>query len=100
MSAKSAPQLRPSALHHARSAVLHVRGTLAILGLAVAMSASAWLLERTEPEPLEFTAVAQPESGPSNASSAPDTAATTTPTSNTTKPSRKDSDMHSYYVSF
>jgi len=52
MSAKSAPQLLASPLHRARSAVLHVRGTLAILVLAMAMSGAAWLLEHAPGEAL------------------------------------------------
>jgi soluble lytic murein transglycosylase-like protein len=46
MMAKSAPQLSASALNHTRSAVLHVRGTVAILILALLMSGAAWLLDR------------------------------------------------------
>jgi hypothetical protein len=64
MSAKSAPQLRASPLHRARSAVLHVRGTLAILALALAMSGTAWLLEHAPGEPSPSEAVSEPETAP------------------------------------
>ena len=45
MNAKSAPQLLVSPFRRARSAVLHVRGTLSILVLALVMSGAAWLLD-------------------------------------------------------
>jgi soluble lytic murein transglycosylase-like protein len=66
MSAKSAPQLLASPLHRARSAVLHVRGTLAILVLALLMSAAAWLLDRGQNDPFAVG----PAAGPDTASTA------------------------------
>jgi soluble lytic murein transglycosylase-like protein len=61
MTAKSAPQLLVSRLRRARSAVLHVRGTLAILVLAVLMSGAAWLLEH-RPDRSMSVATAEAES--------------------------------------
>jgi soluble lytic murein transglycosylase-like protein len=59
MTAKSAPQLFVARLHRARSAVLHVRGTIAILVLAAFMSGAAWLLEHRPAEAVSVpTAVA------------------------------------------
>jgi soluble lytic murein transglycosylase-like protein len=45
MSAKPAPQLLLSPIHHARSAALRLRGALAILALAVLLSGAIWQLE-------------------------------------------------------
>lgn len=50
MTAKSAPQRLVDRLHRARSAVLHVRGTMAILVLAAFMSGAAWLLDQKQAE--------------------------------------------------
>ncbi len=60
MSAKSAPQL-VSPLNHARSTALHVRGTLAILAIALVMAGAAWLLEHGRAEPLAAFEVPQSE---------------------------------------
>ena len=65
MIAKSAPQLLASPLHRARSAVMHVRGTLAILMLALLMSGAAWVLERGPGEALAFEALNEPETASS-----------------------------------
>ncbi|HZN25438.1 MAG TPA: lytic transglycosylase domain-containing protein [Burkholderiales bacterium] len=70
MLAKSAPQLLASPLHRARRAVLHVRGTLAILVLALLMSGAAWLLDRGRNESGTADAVVQPESAPASEISA------------------------------
>lgn len=60
MSAKSAPQLLVSPLHHARSAALHVRSTLFILSLALLMAGAAWLLQRDEAHLLAAASQSQP----------------------------------------
>ncbi len=60
MSAKSAPQL-VSPLNHARSAAMHVRGTLFILALALIMASAAWLLDHARPEPLVAASAPQSE---------------------------------------
>ena len=66
MSAKSAPQLLASPLQRARSAVLHVSGTVAILALALLMSAAAWLLDRGQ----NSLFAVDPATGPEMASAA------------------------------
>ena len=66
MSAKLAPQLLASPLRRARSAVLHMRGTLAILALACAMSAAAWLLEHAPGVPFASEALNEPEAAPAS----------------------------------
>ena len=60
MSAKSAPQL-VSPLNHARSTALQVRGTLAILAIALVMAGAAWLLEHAKASPLAAAPVPQSE---------------------------------------
>ena len=60
MFAKSAPQL-VSPLNHARSAAMHVRGTLFILALALIMASAAWLLDHARPEPLAMASEPQSE---------------------------------------
>ena len=65
MSAKSAPQLLASPLHRAGSAVMHVRGTMAILVVALLMSGAAWWLDRGQQD-----ASVQQASGPETASAA------------------------------
>jgi soluble lytic murein transglycosylase-like protein len=60
MSAKSAPQL-VSPLNHARSAAMHVRGTLFILALALLMASAGWLLDHAKPELLAAAPAPQSE---------------------------------------
>jgi soluble lytic murein transglycosylase-like protein len=45
MSAKPAPQLLLSSIHHARSAALQLRGALAVLAFALLLSGAIWQLE-------------------------------------------------------
>jgi soluble lytic murein transglycosylase-like protein len=57
MSAKSTPQL-VSPLNHARGTALHVRGTFAVLTLALVVAGTAWL---REPAAAQVTAEAAPQ---------------------------------------
>ena len=52
MSARTASQVPVSPLNRARGAVMHVRGSLFILGFAVAAMCVAWFPAREEAEPL------------------------------------------------
>jgi soluble lytic murein transglycosylase-like protein len=61
MFAKSAPQLLASPLRRARSAVMHVRGTMAILVVALIMSGAAWLLERGPAAAFASESLSEPE---------------------------------------
>ena len=61
MSARTASQVPVSPLNRARGAVMHVRGSLFILGLAVAAVCVAWLPERAEIEPLPVAVTSETE---------------------------------------
>src|SRR5687767_636561 len=60
MSARPATQLPVSPLNRARGAVMHVRGSLFILGLALA-AAVAWTSGRAEIEPLPVAVISEVE---------------------------------------
>jgi soluble lytic murein transglycosylase-like protein len=61
MSAKTASQLPVSPLNRARGAVMHVRGSLFILGLAAVAVCAAWLPARGEVEPLPVVVTSHAE---------------------------------------